>query len=80
MKGIIEFNLDDEDDQRALLRCNKSLDMALILWEIRYNLKRKMEYLNGFDTMSSFEALDTIFEKICDEMNERGIVLDDMIV
>jgi hypothetical protein len=34
MKATLTFNLDDSDDAMAHLRCVKSLDMALALWEV----------------------------------------------
>jgi hypothetical protein len=34
MKAQLVFNLDDPDDAMAHLRCVKSLDMALVLWEM----------------------------------------------
>ena len=34
MKARLVFNLDDSDDAMAHLRCVKSLDMALALWEV----------------------------------------------
>ena len=34
MKAQLVFNLDDSDDAMAHLRCVKSLDMALALWEV----------------------------------------------
>ena len=35
MKATLRFDLDDVDDRMAHLRCVKSLDMALLLWEVR---------------------------------------------
>lgn len=78
MKATLEFNLDDQDEIMAHLRCVKSLDMALVLWEITYNMKRTFERKELNE--SQYELLEVIFQKIYDEINERGIVLDDMIV
>ena len=82
MKAILEFNLDDHDDRLAHMRCVKALDMSLALWEIKYNLKRKLEnsFLDEEKDDMYFKALDTIFDKICDEINDRGINLDDLVV
>lgn len=82
MKATLEFNLDDHDDRLAHMRCVKALDMSLALWEIKYNLKRKLENpcLGQEQDEIYFKALDTIFDKICDEMNDRGINLDDLVV
>ena len=42
MKAILEFNLNDPEDVQAHLRCLKSLDMAIILFEVANNLHRKL--------------------------------------
>lgn len=42
MKATLEFNLDDLDDKMSHMRCVKSTDMALLLWEIRINLERNV--------------------------------------
>jgi hypothetical protein len=56
MKATLEFDMDNVDDKRAHLRCVKSTDMAIILFDIIHNLKRKMisdntppEYIEGVD-------------------------------
>lgn len=40
MKATLTFNLDDPDDRMAHLRCVKSLDMAIALFEIKNNSGR----------------------------------------
>jgi hypothetical protein len=40
MKAILEFDLDDHDDKMAHLRCVKSLDLALFIWDILYQKKK----------------------------------------
>ena len=42
MKATLEFNLNDPEDVQAHLRCLKSLDMAIIFFEIVNNLHRKL--------------------------------------
>lgn len=44
MKAKLEFDLDEHDDKMSHLRCIKSLDMALILWEIRVNMRKRLEH------------------------------------
>ncbi len=39
-KGILEFDLNDADDNMAHKRAVKSLDMALALWDITHNTKK----------------------------------------
>ena len=41
MKVIIEYNLDNPESKKAHLRVVKSTDMAIILFEILNNVKKK---------------------------------------
>jgi hypothetical protein len=68
MKATLEFNLDDPDDRMAHLRCVKALDMALALFEINYNLRKKVER----DDIDVWEAIVDIFD-------EQGINPDELI-
>lgn len=81
MKAILEFNLEDNDDKVAHMRCIKSFDMALALWNITTNLKKKLENpcLGEEQDKGYFQALDTVFEKIGDELYDKGINIDDLI-
>jgi hypothetical protein len=69
----IQYNLDDHDDQMAFNRAMKSTDMALALFEILYNTRRKVEHLPDSD------ALDAVFEIIHNELQSRDIDLDQLI-
>ena len=42
MKAILEFDLNDADDQRAHMRCVKATEMALFIWELRNNMRKRM--------------------------------------
>jgi len=79
-KGILEFDLNDMDDSRAHLRAVKSLDMALVLWEMAHNTKKGIQNEIEFKELSAYDAVDRIFGKFWEEMNERGINLDELIV
>ena len=43
MKAKLEFDLTDIDDRMEHLRAIKSLDMALTLWDIQFNLRRRCD-------------------------------------
>jgi hypothetical protein len=78
-KAILEFDLNDPDDIMAHLRAVKALDMALVLWELAYNAKKKIHMAIEFDKLDAYDAVDQIFEKLHEEMNERGINLDELV-
>jgi hypothetical protein len=76
MKAIIKFDLNNEDEVYAHLRCLKSTDMAMIFWEIEYNFYRRLE-IDG-DSAYNQGVLDTI-EKIRNHLEEDGIIIDNLI-
>jgi hypothetical protein len=84
-KATLEFNLNDPDDRMEYMRCNKSLDMALALWEIRYNTKKSIGYaLEGKDlkgeSVSNYDVLDMVYERIYEILDEHNIKMDDLII
>lgn len=78
-KAIIEFDLNDPDDNMAHMRAVKSLDMALVLWEMAYNTKKGMHNDIEFNKLDAYDAVDKVFQIFFDQMNERGINLDELI-
>ena len=58
MKAILEFNLDEPEDEKAHLRCVKALDMACLLW---YMERERCKLINGkqneADTMRNIRML-----------------------
>jgi hypothetical protein len=81
-KGILEFDLNDPDEVMAHLRCVKSTDMALSLWDIIYEVrkgtKRELEG-NEASTDAEFELHEKIFEKIFEVLEDRDIKIDNLI-
>jgi len=53
MKAVLEFNLDEFDDKLAHNRCVKSLDMALMLFDLN---KLIFEYKQKEITLKQFES------------------------
>ena len=85
MKATLEFNLNDPDDRREHLRCVKSTDMAIVLWEIQTNFKKKCEHIieantEKDDQIDPWEAFEIIFEQISELYNDQNINVDDLII
>ena len=74
MKAILEFNIEDPNEVRMHGMCVKAFEMALILWEIKHNMRNKMESMPTWT-----DSLDYFFEWFNEEMNDRGINIDTMI-
>ena len=85
MKAILEFNLNDSDDQMAHNRCLKSLDMALALWTIVHNTKKGLQYhiegleFDGKVTLSACDGLNLAYDEIYKILNSHGIDTDKLI-
>jgi hypothetical protein len=78
-KATLEFNLDDHDDVKAHLRCVKSTSMAIALWEITHNTKKGLEWSMEGKEMDKYDALELVYEKIYEILNEHDIKTDELI-
>jgi hypothetical protein len=73
MTATLRFNLNDSDDIKAHLRCIKSSDMALALWDINNRINRiwdESEDGKMIDGDLVFKALEEINEKYSLNINE----------
>ena len=64
-------------DPKEAQRLLSSLDMALAIWEIRFNLMKRLERFSDNDKVT----VEDLLEKTRDELNEilDGIDVDSMI-
>ena len=79
-EAILKYNLNDADDSMAHMRAVKSLDMALALWDITHNTKKSLEWSMEGKEIDKYEALDMVYEKIYEILDEHNIKLDDLII
>lgn len=80
MKAILEFNLDEREDDQALKRCHKSLAMAMVLFDFAYNSRKGIEYeLEGREDMDAFGAVELCFKRFFELLDEHSIIIDDLI-
>jgi hypothetical protein len=73
MKARLIFDLTDSDDIKAHLRCLKSVDMALALWDINNRINQisdESEDGKMIDGDLVFKALEEIMEKYSLNLNE----------
>jgi len=78
-KAKIEYDLNDRDDLFAHKRAVKSLDMALVLWDITHNTKKGLEWSMEGKEMDKYDALEMVYEKIYEIMSEHNVDLEDLI-
>jgi len=79
-KATLEFDLNDPDDVQAHLRAIKALDMALVLWQLALNTKKNVYNEIEFKNINAYEAVDLVFERLQEEMDDYGINIDQLIV
>ena len=83
-KAILEFDLNDHDDAMAHLRAVKSLNMALVLWEMAYNTKKSICFEiekkeRDGETVSPYDAISMFYNRFWEEMNDRNINPEELI-
>ena len=78
-KATLEYDLNDIDDVYAHKRAIKSLDMALALWEITHNTKKGLEWSMEGKEIDKYDALELVYEKIYEILDEHNIKLDDLM-
>ena len=79
VKAIREFNLNETDDIKAHIRAVKSLDMAIALWEIAHNTKKKLEWSLEGKELDKYETLELVYEKIFEILSEHNIDLNELM-
>lgn len=83
-KAIIEYDLNDRDDLMAHKRAVKSTDLALALWEIEYNLRKRLERELEAKEMKNedvevYDVIDMCMENIIETIKDHNIDIDDLI-
>lgn len=81
MKADLHFDLSEIDDELALNRSLKATDMALVLFEIQYNLRKKCEWeLESLEADSDkWDGLEVVFRKLMELFDEHNVNLNDLI-
>ena len=79
MKAILEFDLNDNEDQVAHMRAIKALDMALTLWDMEQYLRSETKYAPDSINPKVYEKLQDVRLKLREIMSKRSIDLDDLL-
>jgi len=78
-KATLEYDLSDPDDVMAHLRAVKSLDMAMALWDIVHNTKKGLEWSMEGKEIDKYDALELVYEKIHEILDNHNINTDELI-
>lgn len=74
MKAVLEFDLDNPDDQMAHMRCVKARDMALVIWDIEQQLRRWMK-----ESEDDILLAGTVVDVMSHIIQSHEINLDELI-
>jgi len=77
--ATLTFDLNDPDDRMEHLRCIKSLDMALVIWDI---MEKQRYAYNKLDTtdMTVEDIIEWWNKEINEILEERNIVIDELVI
>ena len=81
-QAILKYDLSDSDDKMEFERATKSLDMALVLWELQHNYRKKHHRQLEADSKATereFDLVDTIFNDIVELITANEINIDSLI-
>ena len=78
--ATLTFDLNEPDDVLAHLRCVKSTDMAIAIWDIIHNTKKGLEWSMEGKEMDKYDALEMVYEKIHEILAEHNIKCDELII
>ncbi len=78
-EGILKFDLNEPDDRMSHLRAVKSLDLSLAIWDIVHNTKKGLEWSMEGKEIDKYEALEMVYEKIYEILDEHNIKIDELI-
>jgi hypothetical protein len=79
MKAVLEFNLDDPEDQMSHLRCVKAREMMITLWEIDQHLRSITKYAPDSTSQETYDELVKVREMLHEIMDNNGISFQSLI-
>ena len=72
MKAVLEFNLDDEDDEETYKVYRDAVETRIAIEEFKQQLRRMWKY-EEFKTEAEHEIVDKIYDMFHDCMSEHGV-------
>lgn len=79
MKAILEFDLNDNEDQVAHMRAVKALDMALTLWDMEQYLRSETKYASDLMPIEVYNTLKDVRLKLGEIMSKHSIDIDELL-
>lgn len=79
LQAILKFHLEFPDQRKAHMRCVKSTDMAIVLFEILHNARKTIESRNPDGSEEFFEGVDGTLDYIRQLCEEHYIHIDEIL-
>jgi len=76
-KATLKFDLSDPYEQADHLRCIKSLDLMLALWEISSAKKRIIDLVEN-KKLDKYKTVELVFDEIQNIINNYKIDLEEL--
>jgi hypothetical protein len=70
----IKYDLSDPEDEMALQRAMNSFDMALYIWEILHNGKKRCKSIYGENA-----TIDDAWQYLWEELKDHKIIIDKLV-
>lgn len=78
MTAELKFNLEDLDDRMSHLRCIKSLDLCLTIYDILNIFRNELKYNDNL-TDAEIELVEKLRGKVYDSLNKNHVIIDELI-
>lgn len=79
MKAQLTFDLNDYDDKIEHLKCVQASDLCSAIHEFIYNTKKGLKNEAEAKELDAYEAINSVYEKFWDILNEHNIHIDKLI-
>ena len=79
MKATLHFDLEELDDKEAHMRCVKSLDLCLLLWDLDKELRSRTKHAPDTATEEEVRVADEIRTILFQLKEKYNIDLDELM-
>jgi len=77
-KAILEFDLNEPEDYHMHKRMMMADAMASAIWEITHNTKKGLEWAMDGKELNKYDALDMVYDKIHEILDQNNIDIDNI--
>jgi len=79
MRGTLEFNLNDPEDEVAYMRCVKARNLAVALWDIDQYLRTSIKYAPDSMLKEVYLNFHNTRDELHKIMSHHSIDLDELL-